>query len=85
MTDAPEVPGKPNPTAEAMKRALAAKKAGGGAASASGGFKPGQHEEISFHGEAISNIAEELLVGVAARQVHAHTACVTQNNRPDLE
>jgi hypothetical protein len=45
MTDAPEVPGKPNPTAEAMKRALAAKKAGGGAASASGGFKPGQHEE----------------------------------------
>jgi hypothetical protein len=46
---------------------------------------PGQHEEISFHGEAISNIAEELLVGVAARQVHAHTACVTQNNRPDLE
>jgi len=41
MTDTPT-----NPTAEAMKRALAAKRAGanGGAAS-SGGFKPGQHEE----------------------------------------
>ncbi len=33
-----------NPTAEAMKRALAAKKAGGSSASTSGGFKPGQHE-----------------------------------------
>lgn len=40
MTDAPT-----NPTAEAMKRALAAKKAGGSGASTSGGFKPGQHEE----------------------------------------
>jgi hypothetical protein len=39
MTDKPS-----NPTAEAMKRALAAKKAGGGTPSA-GGFKPGQHEE----------------------------------------
>ena len=37
MTDKPS-----NPTAEAMKKALAAKKAGGGAPS-SGGFKPGQH------------------------------------------
>jgi hypothetical protein len=33
-----------NPTAEAMKKALAAKKAGGGAPS-SGGFKPAQHAE----------------------------------------
>lgn len=33
-----------NPTAEAMKKALAAKKAGGGGPS-SGGFKPGQHAE----------------------------------------
>lgn len=39
MTDKPT-----NPTAEAMKKALAAKKAGGGAPS-SGGFKPGQHAE----------------------------------------
>lgn len=40
MTDAPT-----NPTAEAMKRALAAKKAGGTRVAMSGGFKPGQHEE----------------------------------------
>lgn len=40
MTDAPT-----NPTAEAMKRALAAKKASGTGATAPGGFKPGQHEE----------------------------------------
>jgi hypothetical protein len=39
MTDKPT-----NPTAEAMKKALAAKKAGGGAPS-SGGFKPAQHAE----------------------------------------
>lgn len=39
MTDKPT-----NPTAEAMKKALAAKKAGGGAP-ATGGFKPAQHSE----------------------------------------
>lgn len=39
MTDKPI-----NPTAEAMKKALAAKKAGGGAP-ATGGFKPAQHAE----------------------------------------
>ena len=33
-----------NPTAEAMKKALAAKRAGGVAAS-SGGFKPARHAE----------------------------------------
>ena len=33
-----------NPTAEAMKKALAAKKAGS-AAPSTGGFKPGQHAE----------------------------------------
>jgi hypothetical protein len=41
MTDKPT-----NPTAEAMKKALAAKRAGAGAP-ASGGFKPGQHAEKS--------------------------------------
>ena len=45
MTDAPHDPGKSNPTADAMKRALAAKKAGSSGAATSGGFKPGQHEE----------------------------------------
>lgn len=35
-----------NPTAEAMKKALAAKKAGA-AAPGAGGFKPGQHAEQS--------------------------------------
>jgi hypothetical protein len=45
MTDAPHDPSKSNPTADAMKRALAAKKAGGSGAATSGGFKPGQHEE----------------------------------------
>ena len=45
MTDAPPDPSKSNPTADAMKRALAAKKAGSSGASTSGGFKPGQHEE----------------------------------------
>ncbi len=45
MTDTPDVPSPSNPTAEAMKRALAAKKAGGSGATTSGGFKPGQHEE----------------------------------------
>lgn len=39
MNDTPS-----NPTAEAMKKALAAKKAGSAAPSA-GGFKPGQHAE----------------------------------------
>ncbi|WP_439470450.1 hypothetical protein [Brevundimonas sp.] len=39
MTDKPV-----NPTAEAMKKALAAKKAGA-AAPSSGGFKPAQHAE----------------------------------------
>ncbi|MDQ8028975.1 MAG: hypothetical protein REJ23_09620 [Brevundimonas sp.] len=39
MTDKPS-----NPTAEAMKKALAAKKAGGSTPS-SGGFKPAQHAE----------------------------------------
>ncbi len=42
MTDKPT-----NPTAEALKTALAAKKAGGGAPSA-GGFKPAQHAEKSM-------------------------------------
>lgn len=45
MRDATEEPGKTNPTAEAMKRALAAKKAGNSGTATSGGFKPGQHEE----------------------------------------
>ncbi len=35
---------KPNPTAEAMKKALAAKKGAAGAP-AKGGFKPAQHAE----------------------------------------
>lgn len=39
MTDTPS-----NPTAEAMKKALAAKKAGS-ATPSTGGFKPGQHAE----------------------------------------
>ena len=39
MTDKPV-----NPTAEAMKKALAAKKSASGAPS-SGAFKPGQHAE----------------------------------------
>lgn len=39
MTDKPT-----NPTAEAMKKALAAKKAGGGGPGG-GAFKPGQHTE----------------------------------------
>lgn len=34
-----------NPTAEAMKKALAAKKAGVGQGPASGGFKPAKHAE----------------------------------------
>lgn len=41
MTDKPT-----NPTAEAMKKALAAKRAGA-SGPASGGFKPGQHAEKS--------------------------------------
>jgi hypothetical protein len=39
MTDKPS-----NPTAEALKKALAAKRGGAGAPSA-GGFKPAQHAE----------------------------------------
>jgi len=39
MTDKPS-----NPTAEALKKALAAKK-GGSNAPGGGGFKPGQHAE----------------------------------------
>lgn len=39
MTDRPE-----NPAAQALRKALAAKKAASGAA-ATGGFKPGQHAE----------------------------------------
>ncbi|HEV7227625.1 hypothetical protein [Brevundimonas sp.] len=39
MTENPK-----NPTAEAMKKALAAKRAGASAPK-SGGFKPGQHAE----------------------------------------
>jgi hypothetical protein len=39
VTDKPS-----NPTAEGMKKALAAKRAGG-AAPSTGGFKPGQHAE----------------------------------------
>lgn len=42
MTDKPS-----NPTAEAMKKALAAKKAGG-ATPSTGGFKPAQHAEKSM-------------------------------------
>lgn len=45
MTNATEETGKTNPTAEAMRRALAAKKTGSRGAATSGGFKPGQHEE----------------------------------------
>lgn len=42
MTDKPA-----NPTAEAMKKALAAKKSAAGAPAA-GGFKPAQHAEKSM-------------------------------------
>lgn len=42
MTDKPN-----NPTADAMKKALAAKKSGA-RAPGSGGFKPGQHAEKSI-------------------------------------
>ena len=42
MTEKPS-----NPTAEAMKKALAAKKTASGAPSA-GGFKPAQHAEKSI-------------------------------------
>jgi len=45
MSDTPLEPRKTNPTADAMKRALAAKKAGGSGAASAGGFKPAQHEE----------------------------------------
>ena len=41
----------PLPTAEAMKKALAAKKGGAGAPSA-GGFKPGQHAEKAMQKQA---------------------------------
>lgn len=51
MTDKPS-----NPTAEAMKKALAAKKTGGGKPSAGGGFKPAQHaEKLSAHQSASAN------------------------------
>ena len=50
MTDKPT-----NPTAEAMKKALAAKKAGGGAPP-TGGFKPAQHAEKTMaHQSAAAN------------------------------
>lgn len=47
MTDKPL-----NPTAEAMKKALAAKKAGGGKVAGSGAFKPGQHAEKTMQKQA---------------------------------
>jgi hypothetical protein len=50
MTDKPN-----NPTAEAMKKALAAKKGASGAPSA-GGFKPAKHAEKSMaHQSAAAN------------------------------
>ncbi|RZJ46540.1 MAG: hypothetical protein EON87_04245 [Brevundimonas sp.] len=50
MTDKPS-----NPTTEAMKKALAAKKAGGSTPSG-GGFKPAQHAEKSMaHQSASAN------------------------------
>ncbi len=45
MTDPSDTPNTSNPTAEAMKRALAARKAASTGAGSSGGFKPAQHEE----------------------------------------
>lgn len=53
MTDKPS-----NPTAEAMKKALAAKKAGGGP-SGGGAFKPGQHAEkaVSHQNTALNKPA----------------------------
>jgi hypothetical protein len=46
---------KPNPTAEAMKKALAAKKGASGAP-ASGGFKPARHAEKAVaHQSAAAN------------------------------
>lgn len=45
MTDTSDTPRASNPTAEAMKRALAARKAGNRDTASSGGFKPAQHEE----------------------------------------
>ncbi|RZJ29698.1 MAG: hypothetical protein EON85_06420 [Brevundimonas sp.] len=51
MTDKPT-----NPTAEAMKKALAAKKAGSAKPSSGGGFKPAQHaEKASAHQSAAAN------------------------------
>ena len=43
MTEKPS-----NPTADAMKKALAAKKAGSGGSPSAGGFKPAQHAEKSM-------------------------------------
>ena len=43
MTDKPS-----NPTAEAMKKALAAKKGAAGGTPASGAFKPARHAEKSM-------------------------------------
>lgn len=53
MTDKPE-----NPTAEAMRKALAAKHAGGQAAS-SAGFKPARHAEkgVAHHNAALNKPA----------------------------
>lgn len=48
-----------NPTAEAMKKALAAKTSGGGQGPASGGFKPAKHPEKSVgrHNAALNKPA----------------------------
>ncbi len=56
MTDTPQTPAQETP-AEALKRVLAAKKAGVGAKA--GGFKPGQHPEkaASAHSAAMSKPA----------------------------
>lgn len=54
MTDKPSNH-TPNPTAEAMKKALAAKKSQSGAPSV-GGFKPAQHAEKAIaHQSAAAN------------------------------
>jgi len=45
MTEDSGPPSASNPTAEAMKRALAARKAASRDTASPGGFKPAQHEE----------------------------------------
>ena len=57
MTDQPDTPATETP-AEALKRVLAAKKAGAKTGHA-GGFKPGQHPEkaASSHSAAMSKPA----------------------------